>query len=136
MLKLKILSALCGLLCLASTGGNADNNCKLINRKCIPCTTDIPPLKGDLLTEYHIELGNGWCVVDEHHLEKDYFFPDFCEALDFTNQIGALAEEEGHHPDILLSYGKVTILLWTHKIDGLSESDFILAAKCDQIHND
>lgn len=72
-------------------------------------------------------------MVDEHHLEKEYCFQGFREALDFTNRVGALAEEEGHHPEILLAYGKVTIQLWTHKMDGLSESDFILAAKCDQL---
>lgn len=68
-----------------------------------------------------------------HHLEKEYRFADFKTALDFTNKVGAVAEKEGHHPDIYLAYGKVKIVLWTHKIDGLSESDFILAAKCDEL---
>jgi 4a-hydroxytetrahydrobiopterin dehydratase len=71
--------------------------------------------------------------VEEHHLEKEYLFPDFAQALAFTNQVGAIAEENGHHPDIFLAYGKVKIQLWTHKINGLSESDFVLAAKCDEI---
>lgn len=93
-----------------------------------------PPLKGHALAEQHKKLGNNWKLVGEHHLEKEYLFPDFVQALAFTNKIGALAEREGHHPDILLSYGKVKIQLWTHKINGLSESDFILAAKCDAIH--
>ncbi len=110
-----------------------DLNCKLSNKACIPCNGGIPPLKGLQLSELHNQLGNGWRIVEEHHLEKEYFFSDFCEALSFTNKVGALAEKEGHHPDILLAYGKVKIQLWTHKIDGLSESDFILAAKCDEI---
>jgi 4a-hydroxytetrahydrobiopterin dehydratase len=79
------------------------------------------------------QLGEGWKVVDEHHLAKDYSFKDFKEALDFTNRVGALAEEEGHHPDIHLAWGKVKITLYTHSIGGLSENDFILAAKADSV---
>lgn len=79
------------------------------------------------------DLKGDWKVVNEHHLEKEYQFKDFKEALDFTNQIGALAEEEGHHPDIHLGWGKVRIALWTHKINGLSENDFILAAKISRL---
>ncbi len=75
----------------------------------------------------------GWKVIQDHHLEKEFLFKDFQEALAFTNKIGALAEKEGHHPDLLLSYGKVTIQLWTHKIDGLSENDFIFAAQCEHV---
>ncbi|MBN2477643.1 MAG: 4a-hydroxytetrahydrobiopterin dehydratase [Pirellulales bacterium] len=78
------------------------------------------------------QLGGGWRVVDEHHLEKEYRFTDFREALDFTNRLGEIAEMEGHHPEILLSWGKVRVTIFTHKIDGLTESDFILAAKYDQ----
>ena len=73
----------------------------------------------------------GWQVVDGHHLEKTYRFADFGEALAFTNRIGAVAERQGHHPDIHLTWGKVGVSIWTHKIDGLTESDFILAAKFD-----
>lgn len=74
-----------------------------------------------------------WQVVDEHHIERDYRFSDFRAALDFTNRVGELAEGEGHHPDIYLAWGKVGIKIWTHKIDGLTESDFILAAKIDRL---
>jgi 4a-hydroxytetrahydrobiopterin dehydratase len=109
------------------------SECKLSDKKCVPCTTGVPPLKGKELVEFAKQLGNGWKVVNEHHLEKEYLFKDFLQALAFTNKVGAVAEQEGHHPDILLSYGKVRIQLWTHKIDGLSESDFILAAKCDTV---
>lgn len=108
-------------------------DCKLSHRKCLPCRGDIPPLKGDALMLWYKQLGTSWQIVKEHHLEKEYFFDDFAQALKFTNQVGALAEHEGHHPDIFLSYGKVKIQLWTHKIDGLSEADFIFAAKCDEL---
>jgi 4a-hydroxytetrahydrobiopterin dehydratase len=78
------------------------------------------------------QLGGGWQVVDEHHIEKEFRFADFREALDFTNRLGEIAEMEGHHPEILLSWGKVLVTIFTHKVDGLTESDFILAAKCEQ----
>lgn len=105
-------------------------NDKLSQKHCIPCKQGVPPLKGEELKRLHQQL-NGWKVVDEHHLEKEYLFKDFKQALAFVNKVGELAEQEGHHPDLHLSWGKVKVVLWTHKIDGLSESDFILAAKCD-----
>ena len=111
-----------------------DSSCKLSNKTCVPCSKGTPPLKGRPLLELHKLLGNGWKVIEEHHLEKEYLFPDFSKALAFTNKVGAIAEQEGHHPDIFLAYGKVKIVLWTHKINGLSESDFVLAAKCDEIN--
>jgi len=74
----------------------------------------------------------GWSVVDDHHLHKDFVFENFADALAYTNAVGAIAEEQGHHPDIYLAWGKVGITIWTHKIDGLTEGDFILAAKCDR----
>jgi len=75
----------------------------------------------------------GWRVNEEHHITKAFTFPDFRQALDFVNRVGEVAEEQGHHPDIVLSWGKVEIKLWTHKIDGLTESDFIMAAKIDHL---
>ena len=72
-------------------------------------------------------------MVGAHHLEREFTFPDFNNALAFTNRVGALAESEGHHPDIYLAWGKVGIKIWTHKIDGLTESDFVLAAKIDRL---
>ncbi|GAB4184109.1 MAG: 4a-hydroxytetrahydrobiopterin dehydratase [Calditrichia bacterium] len=106
---------------------------QLAAKKCIPCQGGVSPLKGDELKNFMEQLGNNWTVVDEHHLYKEFTFKDFMEALEYTNKIGHLAEAEGHHPDILLSWGKVAVIIYTHKIDGLTESDFILAAKIDQL---
>jgi len=104
-----------------------------LKKQCVPCQGGIPPLKGEEIQKLLKELGSHWQMMQEHHLKKEYIFNDFKTALAFTNQVGAVAEDQAHHPDIYLSYGKVKILLWTHKIDGLTESDFILAAKCDEI---
>ena len=79
-------------------------------------------------------LDDAWQVVETHHLEREYDFPDFVSALEFTNEIGEIAEEQGHHPDIHLSWGRVGVEIWTHKIDGLTESDFVLAAKFDRAY--
>ncbi|HWQ32639.1 MAG TPA: 4a-hydroxytetrahydrobiopterin dehydratase [Blastocatellia bacterium] len=105
---------------------------ELAAKTCVPCRGGVPPLKGEELAKLHAQL-DGWRVVNEHHLEKDYTFPDFRQALDFTNRVGELAEAQDHHPDIYLAWGKVGIRIWTHKIDGLTESDFILAAKIDEL---
>ena len=99
---------------------------------CIPCRGGVPPLSGGRIAELLGQL-NGWEVEDQHHLTRDYTFPDFARALAFVNQAGAIAEQQGHHPDLLLVWGKVGVKIWTHKIDGLTESDFILAAKIDAI---
>lgn len=105
---------------------------ELAQKECIPCKGGIPPLKGRELSNLLEKLGNDWKVVDEHHLEKEYAFPDFRQALDFTVRVGELAEAQFHHPDIYLAWGKVKLMIWTHKINGLTESDFIWAAKADQ----
>ncbi len=89
-------------------------------------------MKGDQLKSYRPQVP-AWQIVNEHHLERTFKFPDFRAALAFTNQVGNLAEEQGHHPDILLAWGKVAVSIWTHKIDGLTESDFIFAAKVDRL---
>jgi len=104
----------------------------LCSLSCVPCRGGVPPLKGDEITPFLDQL-TGWEVVEEHHLAQRYEFPDFVSALKFVNAIGEVAEAEGHHPDLFLTWGEVKIHIWTHKIDGLSESDFILAAKIDQL---
>ena len=105
----------------------------LASRECVPCQGGIPPLEGDELAAFHAQLNNGWQVMEDHHLEKTYRFENFQQALDFTNRIGGLAEEVNHHPTICLGWGKVHVTLWTHKIDGLNEADFVWAAKADQL---
>ncbi|MGH7770076.1 MAG: 4a-hydroxytetrahydrobiopterin dehydratase [Candidatus Binatia bacterium] len=104
---------------------------ELAAKECVPCRGGVPPLRGKEITALQEKLGGGWQVVGEHHLEKEYAFKNFREALDYTNRVGELAEAQGHHPDIYLAWGKVKLTLWTHKIDGLTESDFIFAAKAD-----
>ena len=104
----------------------------LAQETCIPCRGGVPPLKGEELEALQEKLGNGWQIINEHHLEKEYIFADFRQALDFTVKVGEVAENQGHHPDIYLAWGKVKLTIWTHKIDGLTESDFIFAAKADQ----
>jgi len=105
---------------------------QLADRKCVPCRGGTPPLKGKELETLHQNVPL-WSVVDEHHLHREFRFPDFKQALQFVNRVGAIAEQEGHHPDILLAWGKAGVTLWTHKIDGLTESDFIMAAKIDRV---
>ena len=104
----------------------------LAKKTCIPCKGGVPPLKGEKLDDLLEKLKNDWKIIKEHHLEKEYSFKNFKEALNFTIKVGELAENQGHHPDIFLAWGKVKLTIWTHKIDGLTESDFIFAAKADK----
>lgn len=106
---------------------------ELASKQCIPCKGGIAPLRGENLEKLHRQLDDGWAIVDEHHLEREYKFKNFRQALDFTNRVGELAEEQGHHPDIYLTWGRVKLTIFTHKIDGLTESDFIFAAKVDRL---
>lgn len=103
----------------------------LADKKCVPCRGGVPPLKGEALRGLAVEVPD-WKIIEEHHLAKTFLFADFKTALDFVNRVGEVAEREGHHPDLGLSWGKVDVKIYTHKIDGLSESDFILAAKIDR----
>ena len=89
-------------------------------------------MTGEKLLPYAQELPD-WKIVEEHHVAKTFLFPDFKQALDFVDRVGAVAESEGHHPDVCLSWGKVDVQIYTHKIRGLSESDFVLAAKIDEL---
>jgi 4a-hydroxytetrahydrobiopterin dehydratase len=105
----------------------------LAQKQCVPCRGGVPPLKGEELLKFTRQV-QGWNAVEEHHLTKLFTFPDFRAALDFVNKIGTIAEEQQHHPDIYLAWGKVEVKIWTHKINGLHDNDFILAAKIDAIN--
>ena len=102
----------------------------LAEKTCVPCRGGIPPLTADEIQPLAAQLPL-WTVVGTHHIEKTLGFSDFKTALEFVNQVGELSEAQGHHPDILLAWGRVGVKIWTHKIDGLTENDFILAAKID-----
>lgn len=106
---------------------------ELAKQECIPCKGGVPPLAGDELAAVQKRLGGDWNVVEGHHLEKVYKFDDFRQALDFTVKVGEMAEQQFHHPDIYLAWGRVKVVIWTHKIDGLTESDFVFAAKADAL---
>ena len=105
---------------------------ELASKQCVPCRGGVPPLQGEEITRLLDQL-SGWEVVSGHHLKKDYKFSDFAETLKFVNRVGELAEAQGHHPDFCFGWGKAEVTIWTHKIDGLTESDFILAAKIDEL---
>ena len=105
----------------------------LILRNCVPCRGGVPPLKGEAIEGLLREVA-AWEAVEEHHLVKSFRFKDFKTALDFVNRVGELSEREWHHPDLALAWGKVDIKIYTHKIDGLSDNDFILAAKIDRLY--
>ena len=105
---------------------------ELASKSCVPCRGGVPPLKGEELRALWMQLDPAWRVVSEHHLERTFELPDFAASLSLADKIGALAEREGHHPDLLVRWGALGVTIWTHKIDGLTESDFVLAAKCDR----
>ncbi len=104
----------------------------LASRECVPCRGGVVPLTKEQYKPLLAQL-KAWTVVDDHHLEKTFQFGNFAEALAFVNHVGAVAEDNGHHPDVFLSWGLVKLRLFTHKIDGLTESDFVLAAKFDAL---
>lgn len=103
----------------------------LADKSCVPCRGGIPPLTAAQIAPLAAQV-DGWEVVRDHHLRKTFTFRDFARALAFVNRVGAVAEAEGHHPDLHLSWGRVVVEIWTHAIDGLTESDFVLAAKIDR----
>jgi 4a-hydroxytetrahydrobiopterin dehydratase len=105
---------------------------ELARKTCIPCEGGVPPL-ADAEIDQFLEQIDDWAVMESHHLVKEFTFPDFIQALAAVNRIGALAEEQGHHPNLYLTWGHVRVEIWTHKINGLTESDFILAAKVDEV---
>lgn len=105
----------------------------ILKKKCVPCEERAAPLKKDELKVLFKDISPKWKILNEHHLEREFTFKDFKKALVFTNLVGKIAEAEGHHPDIQLSWGRVRIMLWTHSVNGLSENDFIVAAKIDAL---
>lgn len=104
----------------------------LAAQHCVPCRGGVPPMGAEAIARY-LALVPGWQVAGSHHLERTFTFGDFKSALEFTNKVGAVAEEEGHHPDLELSWGRVSVKIYTHKINGLTESDFVLAAKISRL---
>lgn len=105
----------------------------LADQKCVPCRGGVPPLEPAKVQELLGQLGQGWSLNAAGHIERLYEFSNFAEALGFVNNVGAVAEEEGHHPDLHLAWGRCKVEIWTHKIRGLTESDFYLAAKADRV---
>jgi 4a-hydroxytetrahydrobiopterin dehydratase len=106
---------------------------ELSSRHCAPCNAETPPIEGSELQRYQEHLNERWKVQEDHHLAARFEFKDFAQAIAFANKVGDVAEAEGHHPEICLSWGWVKLKIWTHAIDGLSENDFILAAKIDKL---
>ena len=104
----------------------------LADNKCVPCRGGVPPMERAKAEGMLKQLERGWQLNKDGHLERLYTFKDFAEALNFVNKVGAVAEAEGHHPDLYLAWGKCKVELWTHKINGLTESDFYMAAKADR----
>ena len=106
----------------------------LTQKKCTPCQGGIPPLTPEQIKPFMDELADEWELVENKKIRRQYEFPKFTDAVAFINRVADLAEEEGHHPDIILHYNKLTFELWTHKINGLFDNDFILAAKIDELY--
>ncbi len=105
----------------------------LADNECIPCRGGIPPLTEPETKDLHTQLEQGWELThDFTHLEKAYAFANFIQAMDFANALTQIAEDEGHHPDLHIRWGQCIVDLWTHKIDGLTKSDFFMAAKADR----
>ena len=105
----------------------------LAAKRCEPCEGGVPPLDHAAQSSLLVQLAEGWGIIEGHHLQKVWSFSDFISALEFTNAVGAICEEQGHHADFEVGWGRVKAMIWTHKINGLTESDFVLAAKFDRI---
>ena len=106
---------------------------ELAKKTCVPCKGGVPPLEAEQIRELLGQIDDRWKAENDHHIVAEYEYPDFLQALAAVNRIGQLAEEQGHHPDLELGWGRVGVKIWTHAIDGLTESDFILAAKIDEV---
>ena len=112
-------------------GGESLDN--LSDMECIPCKGGVPPLSEEESSAFLAQIHDDWEVVENHHLTRTWSFPDFASALEFTNHLGEVCEQQNHHADFELGWGRVVSVIFTHKIDGLTESDFVLAAKFDTI---
>ena len=106
----------------------------LAEKTCQPCRGGVPPLSEAERAPLLEELHDDWRIVDGHHLARTFRFRNFADALAYVNLVGELAESVNHHPDLQLAWGKVVVEIFTHKIDGLHEADFVFAAKCDRLH--
>lgn len=104
---------------------------ELADRSCVPCRGGMPTLTTAEIAPLLAQV-DGWSAPRDHHLEKTYRVKNFALAMQLANAIGAIAEEQNHHPDLSVAWGRVGVSIWTHKIDGLTESDFVFAAKCDR----
>ena len=107
--------------------------CSLAQSTCVPCQGGVEPLRGDALRNLAAQIHSDWKIIDDQRIERLFRFPNFQTAMDFAVQVGRLAEEQNHHPDLAVGWGRVTVKLWTHKINGLHQNDFILAAKIDAL---
>ncbi len=116
---------------MSNTTVNHNQPMDLAERTCVPCKGGVPPLQRKEITNLLVHLEE-WDAIEDHHLSKTYRFKNFALALAYVNRVGDIAEQQGHHPDLFLAWGKVRVEIWTHKIDGLTESDFVFAAKCDR----
>lgn len=108
----------------------------LVNKTCVACKGNEPPLAPEIINQLLKVLGEGWSLNAQSHLFKEYKLTNFMEAIKLANAIAAIAEKEGHHPNLLIAWGKCSVELWTHKIKGLTENDFILAAKIEKAYAD
>lgn len=116
-----------------TTSRSASSKSGLAELQCEACSGEQPRLEGSDATDHLHELPGGWQIVDGHHLRKSFEFANFAQAMSFTNKVGMMAEANNHHPELRLSWGRLEVLIWTHAVDGLTRSDFILAAKIEQI---
>ncbi len=119
--------------CPSSTPVSQPRMCPLADSSCVPCQGGVEPLRGEVLQEWIAQIDSGWKVIEDHRLERAYQFPDFQSAMNFALQVGRIAEQQNHHPDLVIGWGQVMVKLWTHKINGLHANDFILAAKIDAL---
>jgi 4a-hydroxytetrahydrobiopterin dehydratase len=108
----------------------------LADNKCIPCSGGVPPLTAEHAQRLLRDLAAGWQLNPQGHLEHGFAFADFAQAMIYANRLADIAEEEGHHPDLHISWGQCKVEIWTHKISGLTESDFFFAAKADRAYDD